>query len=285
MSRSLLRQLEQIKQSSTYDDQVANIHDAAVAEPLATGSGSLQHDLNNLRTLYRLAKGTTYWYDELGQYFYPYATNSGSDELRDFNMYNIKGKTLDAQSIIVPIVSDNSGAGYSAASGTQGFLMENTTAYATWANRHGLPIFASVSGAGGGDNDYFDIGGAYAVCAIDILSVANNASIVNSNGDVVYALFHDGVDNGGSGDGTGLSRAGPDRAAVGTPASGSWSAAGAACARGSQRVKRIPPTDAAGPRGPRDMRAVPHRCSCATAPGVGCCRAGRSGCRRCSARR
>ena len=62
MARSLLRQLEQIRRASNYDDQVANVNTSGVAEP--TVSGSLEDDTNVIRTLIRQLKGTTNWYDE-----------------------------------------------------------------------------------------------------------------------------------------------------------------------------------------------------------------------------
>jgi hypothetical protein len=62
MARSLLRQLEQIRQSSTYDDDVSGVNTPSVAEP--TVSGSLEDDTNVIRTLLKQLKGTTNWYDE-----------------------------------------------------------------------------------------------------------------------------------------------------------------------------------------------------------------------------
>ena len=67
MSRSLLDQLVQIRRSGTYDDAVADINNSAVAEP--TVSGSLQEDMNVVRTLMKDIKGTSYWYSDLGSYF------------------------------------------------------------------------------------------------------------------------------------------------------------------------------------------------------------------------
>ena len=64
MARSLLRQLEQIRQSATYDDQVASVNTSGIAEP--TVSGSLENDANVIRTLLRQLKGTTNWYDDPG---------------------------------------------------------------------------------------------------------------------------------------------------------------------------------------------------------------------------
>ena len=65
--RSLLRQLEQIRRSATYDDAVSGIYTSAVAEP--TVSGSLEQDLNVIRSLMKEMKGTSDWYGDLGNYF------------------------------------------------------------------------------------------------------------------------------------------------------------------------------------------------------------------------
>lgn len=98
IGRSLLRQYEQIRWSATYDDTVANVNTSAVAEPTVT-SGSemrLEPDMNVLRTLTKQVKGTTNWYDDLGMYFDPTNTTSGSDNLKQMSLENIKGKTLDS---------------------------------------------------------------------------------------------------------------------------------------------------------------------------------------------
>jgi len=194
MSRSLLTQLEQIRRSATYDDQVAGAVSGTIAEP--TVSGSLEDDLNVLRTIMRLVKGSTNWYDNLGNYFDPTNTTSGNGETKSLDLTNLKNHSMDAKTVIVPVVSDNSGSGYSVSGTQDGFLMNITTSYATATDRRGLPIYQSTSG------DYWDEGGALDVCAVDILSVANNASITTSGGDVIYGLFYDAADEGGTGTGT-----------------------------------------------------------------------------------
>jgi len=194
MSRSLLTQLEQIRRSATYDDAVASATTGAVAEP--TVSGSLEEDLNVIRTLIKLSKGTSKWYSSLGNYFDPTDTTSGNAENKELNLTNLKNKTLDAKTVIVPVVSDNGGYGYSVSGTQSGFLLELTTAYATSTDRRGIPIFSSTAGT------YYDEGGALDVCAVDLVSVAGNASIVTTSGHVVYGLFHDGADFGGTGSGT-----------------------------------------------------------------------------------
>lgn len=200
MSRSLLRQLEQIKQSSTYNDNMSNKYVGSVVEDVTVLSGSLEADLNYIRTHLRDIKlgfdGSDNWYDDLGKYFDPTDTDAVDVENKDMNLSNVKSNTLDSQSIIIPVVSDNSGAGYDAVSGTGGILVELTTRYATHDNLTGLPIYGSVSGT------YWDEGGSLNVCAIDLLSVANNASVVDGSGNIIYGLFHDGLDYSGSGDGT-----------------------------------------------------------------------------------
>lgn len=194
MARSLIRQLEQIRRSSVYDDQVVDVNTSAVAEP--TVSGSLEDDLNVIRTLTKELKGTTDWFGDLGNYFDPTNTTSGSAEQKDFNLLNLKNHTLDATTVIVPVVDNNNGMAYSV-SGTQtGILMELNTQYAVATDRRGLPIFSSISGT------YWDEGGSLNVCRADIVSAANGQSVVTPSGHVVYGLFHDGKDFGGSGDGT-----------------------------------------------------------------------------------
>lgn len=64
MARSLIRQLEQILNSATYDDVVSDVHTSAVAEIAV--SGTLQHDLNVIRTLLKNIAGTTNWFDDAG---------------------------------------------------------------------------------------------------------------------------------------------------------------------------------------------------------------------------
>lgn len=64
MARSLIRQLEQISNSAVYDDAVSNVHNSSVAEIAV--SGTLQHDMNVVRTLIKDIAGTTNWYDDPG---------------------------------------------------------------------------------------------------------------------------------------------------------------------------------------------------------------------------
>jgi hypothetical protein len=59
--RSKLRQETQIRNSVTYDDNVSGVNTLEVAEP--TISGSLENDVNVIRTLIKQAKGTSSWYD------------------------------------------------------------------------------------------------------------------------------------------------------------------------------------------------------------------------------
>lgn len=63
MPRSLFRQLEQIRGSGLYNDSVPDVNTQNVAEP--TVSGSLEHDLNVIRSIFKQIKGTTNWYDSL----------------------------------------------------------------------------------------------------------------------------------------------------------------------------------------------------------------------------
>jgi hypothetical protein len=61
--RSKLRQQEQIRKSETYDDVVSDVNTSSTAEPTASGVGSLEEDLNIIRTLMKQVKNTTNWYD------------------------------------------------------------------------------------------------------------------------------------------------------------------------------------------------------------------------------
>ena len=195
MARSLITQLEQIRRSATYTDSVASVTTQAIAEP--TVSGSLQDDLNIIRSLMRLNKGTSKWYTDLGTYFDPTNTNGSNVANKTLNLNNLKNNTLDAKTMIVPIVSDNSGAGYSVSGTQNGILVSITTPYATPVDRRGLPIFHSTAHAG----SYWDEGGSLDVCAVDIVSVANNTSITTVSGYIVYGLLYDGSDYSGTGSG------------------------------------------------------------------------------------
>jgi hypothetical protein len=197
MARSLLRQLEQIRRAATYDDNVANVNLAAVAEP--TVSGSLEEDTNVIRTLMKQVKGTTNWYDDPGKYFDPTNTDASSTENKQLDLSNIKNNTLDAKTIIVAVSDDNSGASYTVSGTTTGVLLSPVnTNYADAANRLGLPIFASTANNG----SYFDEGGDDNVCRIDVVNAEDDSEFVDTSGNVVYAKFHDGADFGGSGEGT-----------------------------------------------------------------------------------
>lgn len=194
MSRSLLTQLEQIRNSATYDDSVASVATQSVAEP--TISGSLEGDLNVLRTILKTVKGTTKWYDDLGQYFDPTNTTSGNASLKDFNMSNIKGYTVDAQTVIVPVSADNDGSAYTVSGTQDGMLVTLNAPYATWTDRRGVPIYSSVASG----TLYSDIGGPLNVCKVDIISASNNAHVTTSGGDIIYGLMYDAADYSGTRD-------------------------------------------------------------------------------------
>ena len=194
--RSLIRQLEQIRRSATYDDVVLNVNSSAVAEP--TISGSLEDDLNNLRTLVKDVKGSTNWYDTTGTYFDPTDTDVSNITNKDLNLDNISGNTLDSATIILAVTDNNAGVGYTVSGTSTGALIDLTTAYATDADRRGLPIFNSVANFG----SYHDEGGDDTVCRIDVVNNDTDASIYNNSGDLIYARFHDGADFSGTGTGT-----------------------------------------------------------------------------------
>jgi len=190
MARSLLRQLEQIRRSATYDDAVADVHTFAVAEP--TVSGSLQDDMNVIRTMVKTITGETNWYDTMQTYSNP--TNSGVDYVA--NLKQMAGNTLDAKTVIVA-VSDYgpSDAGFAVLSTSSGILRDITSDYGTTLNKLGLPIFESISNTG----DYFDEGGADNVCRIDVIN-EDDVEFVDGSGNTIYAKMHDAADfPGGTG--------------------------------------------------------------------------------------
>ena len=198
MARSLLRQLEQIRRAATYDDAVASVNTASVAEP--TVSGSLEEDTNVIRSLMKQFKGTTDWYTDPGMMFDPKTTNSGGSDLVSFNMENIKGHSLRNKSVIIAVTEDNSGVGFTVSDTSTGTLATITTRYAGeggWTDRTGLPIYASTANAG----EYYDEGGSANVCRVDVLDMSNDQEIEGSHG-TIYAMMHDAADFGGTGTGT-----------------------------------------------------------------------------------
>lgn len=196
MARSLIRQLEQIRRSMTYDDAVVNVNSSSVAEP--TVSGSLEGDMNVIRSLIKDAKGTTNWFDALSKYFDPSDTDAGNTANKDLTLSNIGGNTLDAKTIILPVRDDNSGSGFSVNGASTGFLLTTTAPYATAADRRGLPIFASTANNG----SYYDEGGADRVCMIDVVDMNTGGQIKTDAGYTIYAKFHDAADFSGTGTGT-----------------------------------------------------------------------------------
>jgi len=196
MARSLIRQLEQIRRSMTYDDTVANVNSSSVAEP--TVSGSLEGDMNVIRTLIKDAKGTTNWFDALSKYFDPSDTDAANTANKDLTLSNIGGNTLDAKTIILPVRDDNSGSGFSVNGSSTGFLLTTTAPYATASDRRGLPIFASTAHNG----SYYDEGGEDRVCMIDVVDMNTGSQIKTDSGHIIYGKFHDAADFSGTGTGT-----------------------------------------------------------------------------------
>jgi len=193
--RSLLRQYEQIRWSETYDDAIASVNTSSVAEPTVI-SGSpmrLEHDMNVIRTLTKQLKGGTNWFDDLGKYFDPTNTTSGGALTKQMSLENIKGHTTDSQTILLAVTDDNSGDGFTTASGDAGILMGITTRYATYANRQGLPIFSSAG------NTYADEGGSDNVCVIDLINTDTGGEFVDGSGNTIFGKFHDAADHGGTG--------------------------------------------------------------------------------------
>lgn len=197
--RSLLTQYEQIRRSAEYDDAISDVNTEAVAEPSTpTASGSstsvLEHDLNVIRTLMKQLKGTDNWYDALPSYQNP------EDTAHDItvSLSGIAGHTLDAKTIILAVNDSNSGNGFSITPGDGGFLFTNTLAYATHTDLRGLPIFSSTTNSG----TYYDVGESEAgVVTIDLLDITTNSEFRDSNGDLIYAKFHDAADHSGTGTG------------------------------------------------------------------------------------
>jgi len=198
MARSLLRQLEQIRRAATYDDAIANVNTAAVAEPVI--SGSLEEDTNVIRSIMKQFKGTTNWYDTPGLMFDPTTTNSGGDSLVDYNMENVRGHSLRNKSVIIAVEEDNSGSGYTVSGTSTGTLATISTRYAgqdggtDWT---GLPIYASTANAG----QYHDEGGSSNVCRVDVLDMSSGQEFDDGT-DIIYAMMYDGADFGGAGAGT-----------------------------------------------------------------------------------
>jgi len=198
MARSLLRQLEQIRRAATYDDAVANVNTASVAEP--TVSGSLEEDTNVIRSIIKQFKGGTNWYDDPGLMFDPTATNSGGDSLVDYNMENVRGHSLRNKSVIIAVEEDASGVGFTVSGTSTGTLATITTRYAGsggGTDRTGLPIFASTANAG----EFYDEGGSTNVCRVDVLDMSNDQEFDDGT-HTIYAMMHDAADFAGTGTGT-----------------------------------------------------------------------------------
>ena len=197
MSRSLLSQLEQIAGSLTYNDLVDGFHTGAVAEPPdSTISGSLEYDLNLVRAHIREIKDYGGdWFAGLSTYTAAFDGSTVSGSLANIvTPTHGTGNVLDAKSVIMPVDDDNSGSGFTTATGTTGFLLTVSTQYADAADRRGLPIYASTG-------TYYDEGGSDNIVRIDLLDTSTGNEFVDSSGNVIFARFHDGADNGGSGDG------------------------------------------------------------------------------------
>lgn len=196
MARSLLRQLEQIRRSATYDDDILSVNTSSVAEP--TVSGSLEEDTNVIRTLLKQLKGSTNWYDDPGKYFNPLDTTSGNALNKQMSFANIKGNTLDSKTVILAVTEDASGAGLTVSGTSIGVLATITTSYALPTVRTGLPIFESIANAGA----YWDESGSDNVCRVDVLDMSNDSEFADPSENIIYAKMYDGADYGGSGTGT-----------------------------------------------------------------------------------
>jgi hypothetical protein len=198
MSRSLIRQLEQIRRAEVYDDAVVDFNTSAVAEPVI--SGSLEEDMNVLRSIVKQVKGGTNWFDNPGMYFDPTNTTSGNVATKQLNLANISGNTLDSKTVIIAATNDNAGAGYTVSGTSTGVLIVPfDTRYADPVNRVGLPIFKSVANAG----TYYDEGGFDTACRVDVVNKATGVEMTKTTGGyTIYAKLHDGADHSGVGEGT-----------------------------------------------------------------------------------
>ncbi len=193
MARSLLRQLEQIRRSATYDDGILSVNTSSIAEP--TVSGSLEEDTNVIRTLLKQLKGSTNWYDDPGKYFNPLDTTSGNALNKQMSLANIKGNTLDSKTIILAVTEDASGAGLTVSGTSIGVLATITTSYALPTVRTGLPIFESIANAG----TYWDESGSDNVCRVDVLDMSNDSEFADPSENIIYAKMYDGADYSGCG--------------------------------------------------------------------------------------
>jgi hypothetical protein len=196
VSRSLLDQLTQIRGSGAYDDAISGVYTPSIAEP-DTISGSLQSDLNVIRTLMKNFKGTSNWFGDLGNYFDPTNTDSGDSATKPLTLSNIGGNTVDSKTVIIAVANDNSGVNFTVSGTDTGVLLPISTVYATSSDRRGLPIFNSVVNIG----SYWDEGGSDNVCRIDVLNADTNSEFTDGT-HTIYAKFHDGSDFGGAGSGT-----------------------------------------------------------------------------------
>jgi hypothetical protein len=187
MARSLLRQLEQIRRSATYDDVVASVNTAGVAEP--TVSGSLEADMNVVRSLMKQLKGGTNWYDDPGMYFDPTNTTSGSADTKQMSLANIKGKTTDSQTVIIAVSEDAAGAGYAVVSGTAEIDVNITTLGAVATDREGLPVYEATT-----PGTFWDEGGSMNVCRVDVIDSNTDAEFEDGSGNTIFAVIKEKSD-------------------------------------------------------------------------------------------
>lgn len=197
--RSLLSQLEQIAGSFQYNDIVADINTGVVSEPAdSTVSGSLEYDLNILRSHLRQVKDwDSDWYGAIPTYVLAVDGTTVSGSLKELsNPSHGTGNVLDAKSIIIPVEYPSSVGSVAVSPTASGVLVTTSTQYATSSDRRGLPIYSSATGT------YYDEGGNDRVVRVDILDASNDQEFTGSNGEVVFGRLWDGLDAGGTGDGT-----------------------------------------------------------------------------------
>lgn len=146
--------------------------------------------MNVIRSLMLQLKGGTNWFDDPGMYFDPTNTTSGSDNLKQMSLANIKGNTTDSQTVLIAVSEDNAGSGHAVASGTAYINAAITTGYADAYDRRGLPIYI-VNGSPA--DSFWDEGGALNVCRIDVIDMVTDTEFEDGSGNIIFALFQEGT--------------------------------------------------------------------------------------------
>lgn len=198
LQRSLLTQEEQIFKTATYRDDLEINSEVAYPNTIS----GLEYDMNVMRSILRQIKGTDNWFDEPGKYFDPLdAGADGQTANKTITLDNIKGSTLDANTLIVAVEATNKGDGFDISTNDEGFYFGTAAAsgivdlaYAKNTDLRGMPIYYSAQNPG----TYYDEGGSDDVCIVDLIDSSTGTEFADTNGNIIYAKLHDG-DNGVSG--------------------------------------------------------------------------------------